>query len=171
MAESSKEKISTYNHDVAGLCTRVHRFMVELKKAVSSGTSQVNLFDQERLNSYLGAIRAYRDWVVAQPQLDLPETHPRVLDIPLMPDDDVDSIENESLRDAARLFKLAILELQSSQSSRHGSGLIKYDEARLTAIVEKVQALLDGYIKTVDPLDLPESSPAYPMSGAGKTGI
>ena len=38
----SKDKIQTYNHDVAGLCTRIHRFCVELKKSVSSGTGQVN---------------------------------------------------------------------------------------------------------------------------------
>jgi len=167
----TKEKVQTYNHDVAGLCTRVHRFVVEVKKSVSSGMAQVNSFDQVRLGSYLGAIRAYRDWVTSQPQLDLPETHPRLLDIPLMPDDDVETIENESLRDCARLFKLAILELAASQSSRSSSGLVKFDEARLTAIVEKVQALLDNYISTVDPLDLPESSPAYPMSGHGKGGV
>lgn len=170
MAES-KEKIQTYNHDVAGLCTRLHRFMVEVKKAASSGVSLTNPFDQARLDSYLGALRSYLGWVVGQVQLDLPETHPRILDIPLMPDDDVDSIENESLRDVARLFKLAILELSGSQSSRQASGLVKFDEVRLSAIVEKVQALLDGYIKTIDPLDLPESSPAYPMSGPGKGGI
>ena len=167
----SKEKIQTYNHDVAGLCTRVHRFCVELKKSVSSGTALVNSFDQARLNTYLQAIRTYRDWVIGQPQLDLPETHPRILDIALMPDDDVDSIENESYRDCARLFKLSILELAASQSSRHAAGLLKFDEVRLTAIVEKVQALLDTYIAVVDPLDLPESSPAYPMSGPGKGGI
>lgn len=171
MAETSKEKITTYNHDIAGLCTRIHRFMVELKKSVSAGTSHVNTFDQDRLDSYLAAIRVFHEWIIGQPQLDLPETHPRVLDVPLMPDDDVDAIENESLRDAARLFKIAILELQSSQSSRHASGLISYDSRRLLAIVEKVQALLDGYIKNLTSLDLPESSPAYPMSGPGKTGI
>ena len=171
MADTSKEKVQTYNHDVAGLCTRIHRFCVELKKSVSSGTSMVNSFDQGRMGTYLNAVRVYRDWVVAQPQLDLPETHPRILDVALMPDDDVDAIENESLRDACRMFKLAILELSYSQSSRHASGLIRFDEGRLTAIIEKVQALLDQYISQVDPLDLPESSPAYVMSGPGKTGI
>ena len=170
MAES-KEKVVTYNHDVAGLCTRIHRFIVEMKKSVSSGTAQVNTFDQERLGAYLQAVRTYRDWILGQPQLDLPETHPRMLDIPLLPDDDVDNIENESLRDVARLLKLAILELANSQSSRHASGLIPFDANRLTALVEKTQALLDGYIHTVDPLDLPESSPAHAMSGAGKGGV
>lgn len=171
MADTAKEKVQTYNHDVAGLCTRIHRFMVEVKKCVSSSNALVNQFDQERLGTYLAAVRGYRDWVVGQVQLDLPETHPRLLEVKLMPDDDVEDIENESLRDVARMFKLAILELASSGSSRQASGLIIFDEKRLTAIVEKVQALLDGYIKAVDPLDLPESSPAYAMSGSGKTGI
>jgi hypothetical protein len=167
----SKEKVTTYNHDVAGICTRMHRFIVEVKKCVSAGMAQVNAFDQERLGSYLQAMRAYRDWVLGQPQLDLPETHPRLLEVPLMPDDDVESIENESLRDVCRMFKLAILELSSSQSSRAASGLVKFDEARFTALIEKTQALLTDYISGIDPLDLPESSPAYPMSGPGKTGV
>lgn len=167
----AKAKIQTYNHDVAGLCTRIHRFCVELKKCVSSGTSMVNQFDQKRLATYLNAVRVYRDWVLGQPQLDLPESHPKLLDVPLLPDDDVDSIENESLRDAVRMMCIAIVELQSSQSSRHASGLIAFDAERLTAIVEKVQALLDQYMSVVDPLDLPESSPTYAMSGPGKTGI
>jgi hypothetical protein len=167
----AKEKVTTYNHDVAGMCTRMHRFIVEAKKSVSSGMAQVNEFDQQRLASYLTAMTGYADWVVSQPQLDLPETHPRLLEVTLMPDDDVENIENESLRDVCRLWKLAILELASSQSSRSSSGLVKFDEARLRAIIAKTQALLDNYIKAIDPLDLPESSPAYPMSGAGKTGV
>jgi hypothetical protein len=170
MAET-KESVKTYNHDVAGLCTRMHRFIVEGKKCVSSGMAQVSTFDQERLATYLNAIDGYADWVVSQPQLDLPETHPRELVVPLMPDDDVENIENESLRDVCRLWKLAILELASSQSSRSSSGLVKFDEARLRAIVGKSRALLENYIKTIDPLDLPESSPAYAMSGPGKTGV
>lgn len=170
MAET-KDKVETYNHDVAGICTRIHRFVVETKKSVSAGMAQVNEFDQARLAQYLDAIDGYTDWVVGQPQLDLPETHPRKLEVTLMPDDEVEDIENESLRDVARLWKLAILEMASSQSSRAGSGLVKYDEARLRAIVQKTRALLETYIKTIDPLDLPESSPAYPMSGSGKTGV
>lgn len=167
----AKVKLQTYNHDVAGLCTRIHRFQVELKKSVSSGTSLVNEFDQARLDSYLRAVRVYRDWIISQPQLDLPESHPRLLEVPLLPDDDVDGIENESLRDAARILNLAIIEMANSQSSRHASGLVVFDVNRLTAIVEKVQALLDNYMKVVDPLDLPESSPTYAMSGPGKGGI
>ena len=172
MAEpKAKETIQTYNHDVAGVSTRLHRFIVEVKKAVSANTGMVNSFDQARLGSYLKAAHAYMDWVVGQPQLDLPETHPRLLEVPLLPDDEVDAIENESLRDIARMLKLAILEALNSQSSRHASGLISFDEARLRAIINKCQALLENYISTVDPLDLPESSPAYGMTGPGKGGI
>src|SRR3990167_6999196 len=100
----AKAKISTYNHDVAGLCTRLHRFCIELKKSASSGTSAVSSFDQSRLASYLNSCNVYMDWVVSQPHLDLPESHPKQYDIPLLPDDDVDSIENESLRDCVRML-------------------------------------------------------------------
>ena len=166
-----KDKITVYNHDVAGICTRVHRFIVEVKKCVSAGMAQVNAFDQVRLAKYLDAVDAYVDWVVSQPQLDLPETHPRLLEVTLMPDDDVENIENESLRDVARMFKLAILEVSASQSARAGSGLVSFDEVRVRAVVTKIRALLTNYIANIDPLDLPESSPAYPMSGHGKGGV
>ncbi len=157
------------NHDIAGLCRRINRFIVELHKSVSSGVHEVSEFDQERLAHYLSAVRAYRDWLVGQPHLDLPETHPRPIEIG--PDPDVSAVENESVRDVINLMELCREELVNSQSARYPAGLIIFDDRRAMAVVEKCQKFLDEYIKKVQPIDMPESSPSRPMSGPGATGI
>ena len=169
MATTSGVPTFVYNHDVSGLHRRINRFIVELLRSVSSGVSQVNSFDQERLQSYLDAITAYHGWVVDQPQLDLPETHPRQINLNANPT--VDTIENESLQDVVTLLTIARDELVSSQSSRQGSGLVPFDSARLTAIVDKVQHFLVDYIGTTTPLDLPESSPDASITPPGSTGV
>ena len=146
--------VEVYNHDVAGLYRRIIRFIEELLKSVSAGGSQVNTFDQTRLQTYLDAITSYQSWVTNQPLLDLPETHPRsyqLEDPPVVP-----SIENESVWDVLNLLEIMRDELTSGQSARNAANLTPFDSTRLTAIVEKVQAFLTNYIIPTTPLDLPE---------------
>lgn len=157
------------NHDIAGMCRRINRFIVELHKSVSSGVHELNEFDQERLAHYLSAVRAYRDWIIAQPHLDLPETHPRPIEIG--PSPETPAVENEAVRDIINLMEICRDELVNSQSARYPSGLIIFDDKRAMALVEKVQNFLDGYIKTIQPIDTPESSPMRAMSGPGASGI
>lgn len=159
----------TYNHDISGLYRRFNRFIMELHYSVSSGGSQVNRFDQERLMTYIDAIRAYQGWIVGQPQLDLPETHPK--EYPLNPTPEVQDLENESIVDFIRLLEVARDEIVSSQSSRDAAGLKIFDNARLTANIDKVEAFLNQYVQEVTPLDLPETSPQTSMSGPGHTGV
>jgi hypothetical protein len=157
------------NHDIAGLNNRINRFIEELVKAVSSGTSQTNEFDQARLTTYLDAIDGYHAWVLAQPHLDLPETHPREIDLgdnPATP-----HVENEETNDMVRILAIARDELINAQSARDASGLSKFDSARLKAVTDKVRAFLTTYIKVITPLDLPESSPDAVSSGTGRVGI
>lgn len=158
-----------YNHDVAGIHRRINRFILELDHSASAGTSQVSAHDQERLGAYLGAITSYVDWVVAQPQLDLPETHPRqhLLDANPNPSNG----ENESVRDLITLLEITRDEVVNGQSARHAAGLISFDEQRLRAVVAKAEAFLENYIQTVTPLDLPETSPMRAMVNPGKGGV
>lgn len=161
--------VEVNNHDVAGLYSRINRFIEELIKSVSSGTSQVNAFDATRIKSYLNAIEVYTDWVLAQPQLDLPETHPRKIVLAESPA--VSQVENESLNDLIRLFEILRDEIVNSQSARDGAGLNKFDSERLKSIVEKAKNFISSYVEGVSPLDLPESSPVRAGSGPGRTGI
>jgi len=157
------------NHDIAGLHARINRFIEELIKSVSSGTSQMNDFDQARLKTYLDAIDTYHDWVLAQPHLDLPETHPRQIELeenPVIPD-----TENENVNDCNRMLAIARDELIHGQSARNAAQLNKFDSSRLRALTDKVRKFLNDYIKTTTPLDLPESSPQALHTGEGRKGI
>ena len=114
-------------------------------------------------------MRAYLLWVTSQPELDLPETGPRPTELPVSPV--IPMIENESLYDVATLFELARDELAHSQSSRMSSNLIGFDAARFTAILDKADKFIDEYVVLVDPLDLPETSPAQEMQSKGLVGV
>lgn len=160
---------STYNTDVYGLVRRINRFLEEIVKSQSSGVSKTLSFDVTRAKSYISAIRSYMAWVISQPELDLPETSARILALPAAPA--IPLIENESLYDLAVLLELSRDELSNSQSSRISSNLISFDIQRLTAVLDKADAFITNYITTVDPLDLPESSPSQPMTGLGKVGV
>lgn len=160
-----------YNHDVAGVYRRINRFIEEVAHSVSSSGSQMNDYDQTRLATYLDAIDSYLGWVRAQPQLDLPETHPRQYNLAAAPVVNDADVENESAIDVIRMLELARDELINGQSARLGSGLIRFDDARVTAVVEKARRFLEGYIATVTPLDLPESSPMRTMTVSGRGGV
>jgi len=161
--------VQVYNHDVVGLYNRMNRFIVELIKSVSSNVSEMNQFDQERLDKYLGAIDAYHGWVIGQPQLDLPETAPRVYELEAVPA--IVDAENEAVNDIVRIMVIARDELINSQSAREPAGFNVFDSGRLTAVITKVRAFLNDFIRAVTPLDLPESSPQSPSTGSGIGGI
>lgn len=160
---------TVHNHDVDGICRRVERFRKELFHTVSSGVSEVNAHDRERLVSYLNALRAYHAWVIGQPQLDLPETHPRSYEV----EDTVEypQVENENVNDCLRLMALMRDEMLNSQSAREPSGLNKFDSGRLVMILDKADAFIATYVDVSTPLDLPESSPKTTPSGPGRTGL
>lgn len=166
---ANEVKKITYNHDIAGLQRRINRFIYEMIKSVSNAGSLLNQFDRERLITYLNSIRVYVAWIVSQPLLDLPETSPR--EIQLDPNPEWDLVENEAIIDIVRMLELARDEVVNSQSARNASGLNKFDEARILAMVEKVDKFITNYIDQVTPLDLPESSPMRSAASAGKGGV
>jgi hypothetical protein len=159
----------TYNADIKGLYNRINRFIQEAMFQQSSGNSQINEFDQTRLRSYLSACRTYHDHIQGAPNLDLPETHPRIYELRATPE--VVELENESLNDIVRLLELCRDELLHSQSARLPVKLISFDSSRFLSIIEKCERFMADYVAVATPLDLPESSPRAAMSGPGKQGI
>lgn len=149
--------MSLKNHDILGITRRINRFIEEAQKSASAGISGVSAADLARLNSYLAALVAYKEWVVSQPELDLPETHPVEYAVPAGPE--VASTENESIFDVVNLLVKLRDELVLSQSSQLASNLIAHDSTRFDEIVTKVQSFVTDYIEPQTPLDLPESSP------------
>ena len=158
------------NHDMVGLYNRLNRFLVEMHKSVSSSQADEMIsFDVSRLRTYLNAIKEYQKWMVAQPQLDLPETAPRKYELQASPP--VPTVENESCNDVCRMLIICRDELTNSQSARRPAGLNEFDDSRLAAICTKVENFIDMYIEKATPLDLPESAPKHPTSGPGRGGI
>lgn len=157
------------NHDIAGLCNRINRFIVEVEKAVSSGTSKMSLADQTRLLSFLNVLDGYKKWSVSQPDLDLPETHPRPIE--LEENAKPVNVENESSNDVIKMFEIMRDELANCQSARDAAGLNEFDSVRFTSMSTKIRNFVNEYIAKSTPVDLPESSPREASSGAGRTGI
>ena len=158
----------TYNHDIFGIVRRIDRFRIELSHAVSAGVHHFRDADLERYKKYSEALTTYLNWVQAQPQLDLPESHPMPIQVePAPPEPDP---ENESVQDLMYMLWLMRYELSRSQSSRLPQGLISFDEDRIRAIIEKYDRFLTDYVEVVLPLDMPESSPKDPMPPQGSVG-
>lgn len=161
--------LKTFNHDIVGIVRRQDRFAFEVHRAASAGSSQMNPFDQGRLQSYLDALKGYVAWVIDQPQLDLPESHPREYSV----DEEqvLGLVESDEANDILRMLSVARAEIVSSQSSRDAAGLKKFDQDRYLSVIGKMETFLKTYVAQVTPLDLPESSPLHQMSGAGRTGV
>jgi hypothetical protein len=159
----------THNHDIESLVRRIHRFVKEITRSQSSGVSDFGSFDKVRLTTYLDAAERYFKWVTAQPQLDLPETHPQTYDLPALPE--VGEIENDDIIDLVRLFVKMRDEIVHSQSSRMGSGLMIHDQDRFKSLLAKMRSFLKDYVDDTAPLDLPESSPRGGMPLPGNQGV
>lgn len=161
--------MKVYNHDIANLVRRMRRFREELIKSVSSGTSEYSEHDLARLNSYLEAIRRFKNWMMTQPVLDLPETSPQELELEEFSLDQ--NVENDDVAMLKKLFALSEEELVNSQSARRSTSLISHDSIRFDSYVQKMQDFVDNFIVPVSPLDLPESSPSTVMTGQGRKGV
>lgn len=157
------------NNDIKGIHARINRYIEECLKSVSSTGSLINQFDMARIKSYLSALRFMHDYVVAQPLVDYPETHPRVYklrDNPTVPE-----LENEMLNDVVTMLELARDEIANSQSARHASGLISFDSIRFQTHIARIESYIANYAEQAQPLDMPESSPRAAVTGPGRTGI
>lgn len=131
---------TVYNHDLKGLLDRMVRFSEEMIKSNSSSGSELNEFDKARIRSYLDAMSSYLDWVQSQPQLDLPESSPKeyeVADAPPSAD-----VESEIINDLGRLTAACYEECMHSQSARKHSGLQKFDEGRVRALIAKCHSYI-----------------------------
>ena len=159
---------TTYNIDVHSIVRRYNRFLQEVNKAQSSGVSFTNPFDVARLASYITSMKSFQAHVVSEPLLDCPETGPIEMDLPVSPTLPV--IENESMMDVINLIEIARDEVANSQSSRMPTNLLKFDYDRQTSYLTKVERLM-AYVASMEPLDLPESSPMMDVTGPGKLGV
>jgi hypothetical protein len=157
------------NMDIAGLVRRMRRFKEEVHKCQSSSLMHTTNKDLDRFRSYLNALVFYFDWMVAQPQQDLPEWHPK--DIDLGEPEQLSLPENEALVDLIQQLDALEAEMAYSQSARMHTSVMQHDETRFREIVAKIDAYIDNYVATIQPLDMPESTPRREMTGAGRRSV
>lgn len=157
------------NMDIAGVVRRLRRFRYEANKSVSAGLANTTAADMLRSKSYLIAVETYLNWVVAQPQLDLPEWSPKEID--LGDPEKIDMAENEAILDLVTMYDAFEVELTNSQSARMSTGVISHDEKRVRNLLLKMNQFLDNYVAVIQPLDLPEASPLRAMTGPGRVGV
>lgn len=172
MADTITEKedpTHIFNHDVVMIYDMCNRYIKESMYSQSSGLSGMQVYDIVRTRTYVNALNALTDWVVAQPLLDLPETHPRPYALEEKPE--VVTVESEVCNMCIRMLEAVRTEMIHSQSARLPSTLISHDENRLRLVTAKMAAFLDDYVEPQTPLDLPESAPDEPMSGHGRGGV
>ena len=156
------------NAEVAGLCRRLNRFWLEMRTANSANGQDMLDADKARLESYIDATERFLDWIVAAPQIDLPETGGRRKYNPgETPAVDQQQIENEDLRDILNAIAICHDELVHSTSAKMPTGVNKHDEARLRSYIAKGRNFIANYLNPTEPLDMPESSPSQPEAGTG----
>jgi len=158
-----------YNLDVTYLADKIARYAGEVQMSVSSNVAFVNQFDMERLQNYLTDIDAAIAYIVNQPQLDLPESHPMMNAIQPFPA--MRDMESDEWDHVVRLLRSGYIELVNGQSARLGAGLMPFDARRVTSLVAKTRQWLDDYVAKRSPMDLPETSPQQAMSPVGKSGV
>lgn len=169
MAENSLFPPGVYNIDVTYLADKLARYAGEVQMSVSSNVAFVNAFDMARLQDYLTDIDAAVAYVLAQPQLDLPESHPMLHAIQSFPE--MRDMESDEWDHVVRLLRSGYIELVNSQSARLGAGLMPFDARRVSALIAKTRQWLDDYVSKRSPMDLPETSPQQAMSPAGAAGV
>lgn len=157
-----------YNDDVVGLVDRIVRVTTEVLKCQSADMVAYSEYDIARIESYLTDFEKYLNWVVSAPKMDYPETHPTPHPMPEAPE--IADVDNPMVEDILRLLVRMRGEIVSSASARQPSGLVAFDEARQRNMIARARKLITDYIKSVSPIDLPESSPSAPMTGRGITG-
>jgi hypothetical protein len=160
---------AVFNLDVCYLADKVARYAAEVQLSVSSNVAFVNEFDMQRLQNYLTDIDRALAYVLDQPQLDLPESHPMLNAIQPFPD--MRDLESDEWDHVVRLLRSGYIELVNSQSARLGAGLMPFDARRVTALVAKTRQWLNDYVAERSPMDLPETSPQQSMSPTGKHGV
>lgn len=158
------------NHDIAGLVERVDEVIFELLKSQSSNLTDMKTFDRTRIGQYNQMLNRYASWIVAAPDVDVPETHPRAYPIKYISEGQSIEVENKAIRDLVRLYQAVIIELCNSQSARAANSLTTHDKRRFDLLMQKVENFLADYVDETQPIDMPESAPSSESVTAGLKG-
>jgi folate-binding Fe-S cluster repair protein YgfZ len=156
------------NMDIAGLCDRTTVYARELIASQSAYNGGFFLeSDRARLATYLDRLEAFAVAANAQP-LDLPKIHQVGFSLlkAFPTDTEIESVENQDVKDIIRRMKALWIDMSESQSADLASGINRFDLIRFRSIVESCRALL---AMSGDSIDLPENIGNNPVPTATGT--
>lgn len=160
---------STCNMDIASLCRRLDRIVVEITHSNSAPLTTVLEADLVRIRKYLQSAQSIADLAAKKPQEDWVKSGSLPMPLPAAPG--VPAMENDDMWDLAQKVDSLRFEIANSNSSRAPSGLEEPDKIRFDAIVKACEVYIDGHMVKLKPMDYPESAPSIPIPVQGKLGV
>lgn len=160
------DQVDVRNLHVRSLIERADASIVNILKCESCNSQTLRPADATRFKSYVSELRRWRAFVISEPFLDLPKSHPNVLVLDYVGQDESRHVQNRSCRDLAALFEAVIVELAESESAMLASGLQKFDDDRIVALMDQMDHLIE-FMENDEPYDKPESSPHAPEVESG----
>jgi hypothetical protein len=167
MADDTTLKV--YNQDIAGFDGRLRRALKELQSSQSSMGNEFHPADLERFSRMIAAGNAYIDFVVGEPNLDVPETFQS--QFTLEPFGEYVDVESEIVNDLQRQIIRMRTEMINSQSARRPAGFHPDDVKRFRDYLAKISKYLTDYVAKASPLDVPASSPEDKVGPAPLGGV
>lgn len=148
------------NRDLAGLVERIDETIYEISKSQSEGLLDLRVADRARLDQYNNRLDRYASWIVSEPEVDAPETHPAETQVTYISNSEDDDCENKALRDLIRMYRVLMTEMACCASNRMPNGLSGHDKARFDQHLAKIRSFLVNYVDETQPVDMPESQPS-----------
>ena len=145
------------NHDIASLNRRINAFIFEMANSTSVSTSGLSAHDLGRFKAFFTEIKDFIGWMGGRPALDLPKTHPTIIELDAaitVPD----NIKNNNILDLIHHLKVLQTEAVNSQSKDVANGVSEPDKARWDELLAKVDALIEEFITKHQNPDLPETA-------------
>lgn len=150
------------NMDVAGICDRTTSYAVEVAKSQSAAQGGVWLpFDRDRVATYLDRLEFYIQTANKTP-MDLPKSHNYEQSMlkPFPLNTELESIENQDVKDLLRRLRQLWLECANCQSADLASGINKFDVQRQLAVINSARDVLN---MGGESMDLPENPGNIPV--------
>jgi len=157
------------NMDVASLCRRLDRIVVEITHSNSAPLTTTWEADLLRLRKYLQSVQSYADLAAKKPQEDWSKSGSAQLPLPTPPG--VPPMENDDMWDLAQKVDSIRFEIANSNSSRAPSGIEEPDKIRFDSYIAACVKFIDDHVVKLKPMDFPESAPSIPIPVQGALGV
>lgn len=158
----------TFNRDIATVYLKTNDFLVEAIHCNSANVAQTMPADAARFSARIADLRSFiLDYVVPPPLLDMVKTGQVAKQLDASPN--IVEVENQTIQGLVGLVIDFRDEMANSQSTRLPNNLMKFDQIRAIAMLDKMDQLM-AYDAKSQPLDSPASTPDELMAGKGNIG-